>query len=143
MATADLIGWNMVMHQLPPGRPVGGSGMLSEALAERFRSYGGTLRLDDAVTAITSKGRRVTGVRTRSGDAIEAQRVLAGCHVLTTVRLLQDDALLADALKRVRVGNGIGMIVRLGTTDLPRYPSAPRDGSATAGSSCSPVTATS
>ncbi|BEP15461.1 NAD(P)/FAD-dependent oxidoreductase [Acidothermaceae bacterium B102] len=130
VATADLVGWNMVMHQLPPGRPVGGSGRLSEALAKRFLSYGGTLRLDDAATAITNDGTRVTGVHTRSGDSIQAERVLAGCHVLTTVRLLGDETLLADALKRIRVGNGIGMIVRLGTTDLPRYPSAPRDGSA-------------
>jgi phytoene dehydrogenase-like protein len=72
----------------------------------------------------------VTGVRTESADRIDAERVLAGCHVLTTVRLLDDQALLADALKRIRVGNGIGMVVRLGTRDLPRYPSAPADGSA-------------
>ena len=130
VATADLVGWNMVMHKLPPGRPVGGSGMLSEALAQRFRSYGGTLRLGDAATAIINDGQSVTAVRTQSGDVIEAERVVAGCHVLTTVRLLHDEKLLADALRRVRVGNGIGMIVRLGTSDLPRYPSAPRDGSA-------------
>jgi phytoene dehydrogenase-like protein len=109
---------------------VGGSGVLSEALATRFRSYGGTLRLGDAAAAITSDGGKVTGIRTESGDRIDAVRVLAGCHVLTTIRLLEDEALLADALKRIRVGNGIGMIVRLGTSDLPRYPSAPGDGSA-------------
>jgi phytoene dehydrogenase-like protein len=130
VATADLVGWNMVMHQLPPGRPVGGSGVLSDALATRFRSYGGTLRLGDGAAAITSDAGKVTGIRTESAERIEAVRVLAGCHILTTVRLLDDEALLADALKRIRVGNGIGMIVRLGTSDLPRYPSAPADGAA-------------
>ncbi|MFN2538334.1 MAG: phytoene desaturase family protein, partial [Mycobacteriales bacterium] len=30
-ATADLVGWNTVMHQRAPGHPVGGSGALSEA----------------------------------------------------------------------------------------------------------------
>jgi phytoene dehydrogenase-like protein len=128
VATADLVGWNMLMHHLPPGRPIGGSGVLSEALAERFRSYGGTLRLGEAATGITSDGHKVTGIRTAEGF-IAADRVLAGCHVLTTVRLLDDEALLADTLNRVRVGNGIGMIVRLGTKDLPRYPSAAADGS--------------
>ena len=128
VATADLVGWNMVLHHLPPGRPVGGSGVLSQALAQRFRSYGGTLRLGDGAAKITCDGAAVTGVRTLSGEQIDAVRVLAGCHVLTTVRLLEDEALLADALRRVRVGNGIGMIVRLGTSDLPRYPSAPDDG---------------
>jgi phytoene dehydrogenase-like protein len=53
--------------------------------------------------------------------------VLAGCHVLTTLELLGDEALLARARRSVRVGNGLGMVVRLGTTDLPRYPAARDD----------------
>ena len=44
--------------------------------------------------------------------------------MLTTLELLGDEALLARATTAVRVGNGLGMVVRLGTTDLPRYPSA-------------------
>src|SRR4051794_36021880 len=64
VATADLIGWNMVMHQLPPGRPVGGSGMLSEALAERFGSDGGALRLRGPGSAINEEGE--PGTRARS-----------------------------------------------------------------------------
>ena len=35
VATADLVGWNTVMHLKPPGHPKGGSGMLSVAL-QRF-----------------------------------------------------------------------------------------------------------
>jgi phytoene dehydrogenase-like protein len=124
VATADLVGWNALMHKLPPGRAVGGSGALTAALAERLRRLGGTVRLGDGAAAITRSGDRVTGVTTESGDHIGARTVVAGCHVLTTLELLADEALLHRATRAVRVGNGIGMVVRLATTALPRYPSA-------------------
>ena len=69
------------------------------------------------------------GVLTESGERIAARAVVAGCHVLTTVRLL-GDALphrLAARVAGIRVGAGVGMAVRLATTDLPRYPSASPD----------------
>ena len=127
VATADLVGWNALMHSRPGGRAVGGSGSLTVALAERLRRLGGTVRLGDGVTAITRAGDRVTGVATASGDSISARAVVAGCHVLTTMELLGDEALLARATTSVRVGNGLGMVVRLGTSDLPRYPSVAAD----------------
>ncbi|MGH8894934.1 MAG: phytoene desaturase family protein, partial [Actinomycetes bacterium] len=114
-------------HKVPPGRAVGGSGALTGALAERLRRLGGTVRLGDGATAITRSGDWVTGVRTASGDHIGSRAVVAGCHVLTTFELLGDDSLLARARRAVRVGNGIGMAVRLGTRALPRYPSAAGD----------------
>ncbi len=124
VATADLVGWNALMHTVPPGRAVGGSGALTRALAERLRRMGGTVRLGDGAAAILRSGDRVTGVRTESGETVTARAVVAGCHVLTTLELLGDEALLARARTAVRVGNGLGMVVRLGTTALPSYPSA-------------------
>ncbi len=124
VATADLVGWNALMHRMPPGRAVGGSGALTAALAERLRRLGGSVRLGDGATAITRAGDRVTGVTTASGEQVAARAVVAGCHVLTTLELLGDEALLARATRAVRVGNGIGMVVRLATRDLPSYPSA-------------------
>ncbi len=129
VATADLVGWNALMHKLPPGRAVGGSGALTQALAERLRRLGGTVRLGDGAASITRSGDRVTGVTTDSGDRISARTVVAGCHVLTTLELLADEALLRRATTAVRVGNGIGMVVRLATSALPRYPSAADDSS--------------
>ncbi|MDP9431184.1 MAG: NAD(P)/FAD-dependent oxidoreductase [Actinomycetota bacterium] len=129
VATADLVGWNTMMHRRAPGHPVGGSGMLSVALARRFTASGGTVRLSDGAARITSTGSRVTGVLTDSGEHIAARSVLAGCHILTTLDLLSDPALIERGRQAVRVGNGIGMVVRLATTDLPRYPSAAADGS--------------
>ncbi len=124
VATADLVGWTAMLHRHPPGHPVGGSGRLSEALAARLASYGGSVRLGDGAAALLRDGSRVTGVRTGSGDVLHADAVLAGCHVLTTLELLGDEALLAGGRRRVRVGDGVGMVVRLGTTELPRYPGA-------------------
>ncbi len=124
VATADLVGWNTVMHLLPPGHPKGGSGMLSEALQRRLESYGGRVRLGDGVAAITTGGGRATGVLTESGEHLPAGYVVAGCHVLTTLDLL-GSALPADLARRaargVRTGNGIGMVVRLATSALPVY----------------------
>ncbi len=125
-ATADLVGWNTVMHLLPPGHPKGGSGMLSEALAARLSSYGGKVRLGDGAARITTTGDRVTGVVTESGDHLQAEVVVGACHVLTTLELAEHP-LVEIARRTVRVGNGIGMVVRLGTNDLPRYPTVTQE----------------
>jgi len=130
VATAELVAWNTLLHDIPPGRAVGGSGALSAALAERLRRSGGSLRLGDGAASITSGGGRATGVRTASGEHVAARAVLAGCHVLTTLQLARDGlppGLLERAEAYVRVGNGIGMAVRLGTTGLPEYPGAAAD----------------
>jgi phytoene dehydrogenase-like protein len=124
VATADLVGWNTVMHLMPPGHPRGGSGALSEALQRRLESYGGRVRLGDGAASITSAGGRVTGVLTGSGEHLRASTVVAGCHVLTTLELAGDATVLDRARRTIRVGNGIGMVVRLATNDLPRYPAA-------------------
>ncbi|MCW2598268.1 MAG: NAD(P)/FAD-dependent oxidoreductase [Frankiales bacterium] len=126
-ATADLVGWNTLMHLLPPGHPKGGSGMLSEALVARLQSYGGRVRLGDGAAALTRSGDRVTGVVTESGEHLRAATVVGACHVLRTLELLGDTALLERTRRSVRVGNGIGMAVRLATSDLPRYPTATQE----------------
>ncbi|MBW3603902.1 MAG: NAD(P)/FAD-dependent oxidoreductase [Actinobacteria bacterium] len=122
-ATAELVAWNMVMHRLPPGHPVGGSGMLSVALARRFAAAGGTLRLGDAATHVEVGAAGVHAVQTASGDRIACRAVIAGCHILETVDLL-GDGLLGATARTVNVGNGIGMVVRVATDALPQYPSA-------------------
>jgi phytoene dehydrogenase-like protein len=126
-APADLVGWSTVMHLQAPGRPVGGSGALSEALVARLSSYGGRVLLGDGATSLTTRDGRVTGVRTGSGDHHEADVVIGACHVLTVLELLGDAALLDRVGRQVRVGNGIGMVVRLATRGLPTYPDAPSD----------------
>jgi phytoene dehydrogenase-like protein len=98
--------------------------MLSEALQTRLESFGGRVHLGDGAAAIVSSGGRATAVRTLSGDELPADVVVAGCHVLTTVELLGEalpSAFRDRAQRSIRTGNGIGMVVRLGTSALPQY----------------------
>jgi phytoene dehydrogenase-like protein len=122
--SAPLLGWNALLHERPPGRPVGGSGALAEALVQRLEKSGGSLRLGDEAVRLTRGASGVDGVVTASGERVAARAVVAACHVLTTYRLLDDPALLADATRRIRVSAGMGMVIRLGTTELPAYPGA-------------------
>jgi phytoene dehydrogenase-like protein len=130
VATADLVGWNTLMHRRPPGRAIGGSGALTTALRARLESDGGRVRLGDGAASIEVIDGTVRAVRTDSGDRLPADAVVAGCHVLTTYGLLGDAIAPAEqerVRRTVRVGNGLGMVVRLATTDLPHYPDAPDD----------------
>ncbi|RJO69127.1 NAD(P)/FAD-dependent oxidoreductase [Nocardia panacis] len=131
--TASMVGFAALMHTLPPGRAVGGSGALSAALVARLRADGGTVTADDAVTALRRE-RDGWRVRTASGRNLFARTVIAGTHILTTLDLLQaggfDAGLLADWRRRIRVGPGIGMVVRAATSALPHYPGATIDESA-------------
>jgi phytoene dehydrogenase-like protein len=115
VGTAPIAGSLTMFHDHKAGRPRGGSGRLSDALAERFTRLGGTLRVGDPVVGITT-GRRPV-VRTTSGDRIEARVVVAACHVGETMHLLGD----RDARRQLRIGSGLGMVVRLLTNQLPTY----------------------
>ncbi|WP_280233567.1 phytoene desaturase family protein [Nocardia cyriacigeorgica] len=123
--TAPMVGFAALMHTLPPGRAVGGSGALTTALVARLRADGGVVSAGDAVTSVRRAG---TGwrVRTASGRELGARTVIAGTHILTTLDLLGaggfDAATLDDWRRRIRVGPGIGMVVRAATNALPAYP---------------------
>lgn len=57
--------------------PQGGAANLTKALADRFTSLGGEIRLNTRVTKITVEGRRATGVRTEDGEHLPARAVVA------------------------------------------------------------------
>jgi phytoene dehydrogenase-like protein len=121
--------WVALMHLRAPGRPVGGSGQLSAALAERLRRLGGRLSLGDGATAVLATDGKVTGVRTAGGREVRARAVLSGAHVLTTLDLLAAAGLEPPTARaRVRVGDGIGVAVRVATDALPAYRDAPSSG---------------
>ncbi|MBO0856149.1 MAG: NAD(P)/FAD-dependent oxidoreductase, partial [Nocardia sp.] len=125
--TAPMVGFAVLMHTLPPGRAVGGSGALTTALLARLRSDGGTVSAGEQVRELCRIGDRWR-VRTTSGRELSAGTVISGTHVLTTLQLLGrggfDEAVLRDWRRRIRVGPGIGMVVRAATTALPAYPGA-------------------
>lgn len=134
--TAPMVGFAALMHTLPPGRAVGGSGALTRALATRLTSDGGTVTLGDGVTELRRTGDG-WAVRTESGRTVTARTVVSGCHILTTIDLLErggyDRVRLADWRRRIRVGPGIGMVLRLATDALPAYAGAPSTADTTRG----------
>ena len=128
--TAGHLGWSAMMHRQPPGRPVGGSSALSAALAARLQSDGGRLRLGDGVQSIEVAGEHVQAVITEGGVRVPCRKVVSACHVLTTMDLVSGalpPSFTERARRAIRVGNGIGVALRVATTALPAYPDAPAD----------------
>jgi phytoene dehydrogenase-like protein len=122
--TAAMVGWVALLHDVPPGHPVGGSGALTEALRRRLEADGGRVTLGDGAVELLSEHGRVTGVETASGRRIQAGTVVAACHVLTTRDLAGAAAPPALADARPPLGNGFGLVVRALTDAPPSYPGA-------------------
>ena len=117
VATAPMLATAVLMHLRAPGRPRGGSGGLTRALVRRLEQLGGVASTGDAATTITDRS-----VTTQSGEHITARAVVSATHVLTTLDLLgRHDG--ADRA-RLRVGSGLGMVLRVLTDRLPSYAAA-------------------
>ena len=86
--------------------PEGGAGRLTGALVSYLNSLGGTVRTDAPVTAVVTRGGRVTGVRLRGGEGIDASIVIADVMPRALLRLTGGDlpARYARALTRYRHG---------------------------------------
>ncbi|MEP6598646.1 MAG: NAD(P)/FAD-dependent oxidoreductase [Actinomycetota bacterium] len=77
-AGSALFGWLLAMVGQDIGFPVpvGGSGMIIEALVSRLAAAGGRLRLDAPVERIIVEGGAARGVRLASGEMIRAGRAV-------------------------------------------------------------------
>lgn len=132
IGTGDFAGWHAMMHQEGAKHPRAGSGMLTQAMAKRFESDGGTILLDAPVKRIIVQNDTVRGIELESGDVYSAPLVVSNAHVKTTLLdLVGRDTLgsnLADRVGRIRVGNGFGMAVRCAADALPDYIAAPSGG---------------
>jgi len=127
--------WHPMYHVSGMRRPRGGSGMLTQALARMIEAHGGTILTDMPVERILVENGRAVGVQTESGQTISAKTIVSGIHIHTTMRLLEGvdiDAEKKNLLKKSRIGNGFGMIVRYAMDELPNYTAlpSPADGSA-------------
>ncbi|NEM06539.1 phytoene desaturase family protein [Geodermatophilus normandii] len=120
--TAAMVAWVALLHDTPPGHPVGGSGGLTQALRARLEAAGGTVTLGDGAARLLVEEGRVTGVETVSGRRLHAPVVVAACHVLATRDLAGADAPPALADAAPPVGNGFGLVLRALTDALPTYP---------------------
>jgi phytoene dehydrogenase-like protein len=63
-------------HVVRPGRPVGGSGALTDALRASFEAAGGTVVCGERVATVLVEGDAVRGVRTTSGTDLRAPTVV-------------------------------------------------------------------
>jgi phytoene dehydrogenase-like protein len=129
--TAAMVGWVALLHDTPPGHPVGGSGGLTAALRRRLESDGGRVVLGDGAARLLVDDGRVAGVETTSGRRIRAGAVLAACHLGVTRALAGDNAPPALADADPPLGNGFGLVVRALTDAVPVYPGVPPHLSAT------------
>ena len=50
--TAAMVGWVALLHDVPPGHPVGGSGGLTAALRRRLEADGGRVVLGDGAARL-------------------------------------------------------------------------------------------
>lgn len=72
---------SVFFHMYKQGAPIGGSGMLSEALGRCILHHGGTIVKDCEVTKVLTRGGRAIGVRTASGEEYLAKdAVVAAIH---------------------------------------------------------------
>jgi phytoene dehydrogenase-like protein len=126
-ATAAMVGWVALLHDVPPGHPVGGSGGLTAALRRRLETDGGRVALGDGAARLLVQDGRVTGVQTTSGRRIAADAVVAACHIGVTRTLAGAAAPPALADADPPLGNGFGLVVRALTDAPPSYPGVPAD----------------
>jgi len=120
--TAAMVAWATLLHDVPPGHPVGGSGGLTQALRRRLESDGGRVALGDGAARLLVEDGRVAGVETVSGRRLTAPAVVAACHVLATRDLAGEHAPPALSEAAPPLGNGFGLVVRALTDALPVYP---------------------
>ena len=66
-------------HVARVGRPEGGSGALTDAIAAAFEQAGGSIRCGARVQRILCEGTRVRGVELRTGEELAASAVVVAC----------------------------------------------------------------
>jgi phytoene dehydrogenase-like protein len=118
--------WHPLYHLGGVARPRGGSGGLSQALVRAIEAHGGRVHLKSPVRAVLLEGTRVVGLRLGDGQGVTARAVLSGTHIQKTLELLPSERVPEEA-RGVRVGNGFGMVLRLGLSQKLRYRACPED----------------
>lgn len=68
-----------VRHTVGTGRPEGGSGALTDAVASSFVAAGGSIRCSSAVTRLLVDDGSVTGVELTDGTRLTAATIVAAC----------------------------------------------------------------
>ncbi|RDI95123.1 NAD(P)/FAD-dependent oxidoreductase [Meiothermus sp. QL-1] len=122
--SAPFLLWHPLYHVGGIARPRGGSGGLTAALVRAIEARGGEVHLGRPVAQVVLEGARAVGLRLEGGEGVSARAVLAGAHILKTLELLPSSRVPEEA-RGLRVGNGFGMVLRLGLSEPLRYPAHP------------------
>lgn len=120
--TAPFLLWHPLYHEGGIARPVGGSGMLTAALQRHIQAHGGDVFLNSPVDEILVESGRAVGVRV-GRSPYTARQVLAGTHVLESLGRLLPEPYRPASLRRTRVGNGFGAVLRLALSSPVEYAS--------------------
>ncbi|WP_299430380.1 NAD(P)/FAD-dependent oxidoreductase [uncultured Meiothermus sp.] len=126
--SAPFLLWHPLYHVGGVARPRGGSGGLSLALVRAIEARGGQVHLDSPVQEIKISGDKAVGIRLLDGQSVSARAVVSGSHIQKTLAMLPADK-TPEGAKGLRVGNGFGLILRLGLSDKVRYQTHPGDAS--------------
>ena len=115
-------------HMVRTGRPVGGSGALTDALAASFVAAGGHLSCGTPVAGLLGDGRGVRGVRLADGTEVAAGAVVATCDPVPVAShwLAEPHGArarrLVDRARSQAPGDGYQSKIDAVITDIPRYP---------------------
>ena len=130
-ATADFAGWQAMLHQSGAKHPMGGSGMLTQAMGRLLEAHGGTIITGDPVEKILVQNSTAVGVRTGGGKEYHADTIVSNAHVQTTMMKMVGREHLEPSLyqkvENINVGNGFGMVIRCAVEELPDYSACPGD----------------
>ncbi len=118
--------WHPLYHVGGVARPRGGSGGLSLALVRAIEAAGGKVHLESPVSEIVLVNSKAMGLRLMDGQEVSARAVVSGAHILKTLGMLPADKRPQGA-KGLRVGNGFGLVLRLGLSEKLCYQSYPGD----------------
>lgn len=125
--SAPFVMWHPLYHEGGLRRPRGGSGMLTQSLANMIKAHGGEIYTSQPVNRMLVENGAVVGAETATGERFLAKRVVSGAHIHTTMRLLGDaaPAKARQLIGGTRIGNGFGAVVRYAVDQLPNYSALP------------------
>jgi len=110
------------------GHALGGMGAITQAMARAARSHGADIRVDAAVAAIETEGRRVVGAVTERGERFRARAVVSNLNPkLLYLQLLDSAVLPPDVLAHMqhwRCGSGT-FRMNVALTELPDFECLP------------------
>ena len=118
--SAPFLLWHPLYHRGGVARPKGGSGGLTKALARAIKAYGGQVFVNAGVKQILLENGKAVGIELEDGQKYTARAVVSGTHILTTAAALPPEV-VPEAARRVRVGNGFGMVLRLALNGKVKY----------------------